>query len=243
MIMDAARTSKALGGLHIECYGEVASTQDAARALHVQPPYLVCASEQSAGKGRLGRPWRSDSGGLYFTLVLQRQKQDWAVPLVSAYALWKELSSKVSSLDLKWPNDLYVEEKKLAGVMVEGCDDRLAIGVGLNVNQLSFEGDLAPSAVSLRMLAEAEFDLEVLLISIVSGMLKVMDELAGHGFRFFQPALRRVLLASDQPVKIIRANRICEGRLVDLGPSGETLVRSSEGELFTVQAQHLLEAR
>lgn len=165
------------------------------------------------------------------------------MPLVSAYALWKGLSSKVLSLEMKWPNDLYVEEKKLAGVLVEGWDARLGIGVGLNVNQLSFEGDLASSAVSLRMLAGAEFDLEVLLISIVSGMLKAMDELAWHGFRFFQPALRRVLLASDQPVKVIRANRICEGRLLDLGPSGEALVRSSEGELFTVPAQHLLEAR
>ena len=242
MSMDAARTSKALGGLHVECYGEVTSTQDAARAMRVQPPYLVCASEQSAGKGRLGRRWRSDEGGLYFTLVLQRPEQDWAVPLVSAYALWKGLSSKVLSLEMKWPNDLYAEEKKLAGVMVEGWDDRLAIGVGVNVNQLSFEGDLASSAVSLRMLAGAEFDLEVLLISIVSGMLKAMDELSNHGFRFFQPALRRVLLEADQPVKVLRANRICEGRLVDLGPSGEALVQSAEGELFTVPAQHLLEA-
>jgi len=242
MSMDAARTSKALGGLHVECYGEVTSTQDVARAMRVQPPYLVCASEQSAGKGRLGRRWRSDKGGLYFTLVLQRQKQDWAVPLLSAYALWTQLSSKVSSLEMKWPNDLYAEEKKLAGVMVEGWDARLAIGVGLNVNQLSFEGDLASSAVSLRMLAGAEFDLEVLLISIVSGMLKVMDEFAEHGFRFFQSSIRRVLLEADQPVKVLRANRICEGSLLDLGPSGEALIQSSEGELFTVPAQHLLEA-
>jgi BirA family biotin operon repressor/biotin-[acetyl-CoA-carboxylase] ligase len=242
MIMDAARISKALGLAHVEFCEEVTSTQDVARTLHVQPPYLVVAGRQSAGKGRLGRRWRSDRGGGYFTLVIQRQKQDWAVPLVSAYALWKELSSKVLSLEMRWPNDLYVEGKKLAGVLVEGWGDRLGIGVGLNVNQLSFEGDLASSAVSLRMLAGHEFDLEVLLISIVSGMLKAMDGLGKHGFRFFQPALRRVLLEADQPVKVLRANRICEGRLVDLGPSGEALVQSAEGELFTVPAQHLLEA-
>lgn len=243
MIMDAARTSKALGGLHVECYGEVASTQDAARALRVQPPYLVCASEQSAGKGRLGRRWQSDRGGLYFSMVVQRQKEDWAVPLVSAYALWKGLCSKVLSLKLKWPNDLYADGEKLAGIMVEGWDDRLAIGVGVNVNQQGFEGRLASSAVSLRMLAGAEFDLEALLIDTVSLILKAMDELAEHGFRFFQPSIRRVLLEADQPVKVIRDNRTYTGRLLDLGPSGEALVQSSEGELFTVPAQHLLEAR
>lgn len=242
MIMDAARISKALGIAHVEFRKEVTSTQDAARASQASPPYLVCALEQSAGKGRLGRRWRSDRGGGYFTLVVQRPKEDWAVPLVSAYALWKELCSKVLSLEMKWPNDLYVEGKKLAGVLVEGWGDRLGIGVGLNVNQLSFEGDLSSSAVSLRMLAGHEFDIEVLLISIVSGMLKAMDGLAEHGFRFFQPALRRVLLEADQPVKVLRANRICEGHLVDLGPSGEALVQSAEGELFTVPAQHLLEA-
>lgn len=242
MIMDAARISKALGIAHVEFRKEVTSTQDAARASQASPPYLVCALEQSAGKGRLGRRWRSDRGGGYFTLVVQRPKEDWAVPLVSAYALWKELCSKVLSLEMRWPNDLYVEGKKLAGVLVEGWGDRLGIGVGLNVNQLSFEGDLSSSAVSLRMLAGHEFDIEVLLISIVSGMLKAMDGLAEHGFRFFQPALRRVLLEADQPVKVLRANRICEGHLVDLGPSGEALVQSAEGELFTVPAQHLLEA-
>ncbi|MEA3311580.1 MAG: biotin--[acetyl-CoA-carboxylase] ligase [candidate division WOR-3 bacterium] len=240
--MDAARISKALGIAHVEFRKEVTSTQDAARASQASPPYLVCALEQSAGKGRLGRRWRSDRGGGYFTLVVQRPKEDWAVPLVSAYALWKELCSKVLSLEMRWPNDLYVEGKKLAGVLVEGWGDRLGIGVGLNVNQLSFEGDLSSSAVSLRMLAGHEFDIEVLLISIVSGMLKAMDGLAEHGFRFFQPALRRVLLEADQPVKVLRANRICEGHLVDLGPSGEALVQSAEGELFTVPAQHLLEA-
>lgn len=240
--MDAARTSKALGGLHVECYGEVTSTQNVARALRVQPPYLVCASEQSAGKGRLGRRWRSDRGGLYFSLVIRRQKEDWAVPLVSAYALWAELSSKVSSLELKWPNDLYAEEKKLAGVMVEGWDARLGIGVGLNVNQPGFEGDLASSAISLRMLAGAEFELEGLLIALVCVILRMMGELTKQGFAHFQPSLRRVLLASDQSVKVLRANRVCEGRLIDLGPSGEALVQTSQGELFTVPAQHLLEA-
>jgi len=243
MIMDAARISKALGLSHVEFRKEVTSTQDAARASQASPPYLVCALEQSAGKGRLGRRWQSDRGGLYFSMVVQRPEEDWAVPLVSAYALWKGLSSKVLSLKLKWPNDLYAEDKKLAGIMVEGWDDRLAIGVGVNVNQQGFEGSLASSAVSLRMLAGAEFDLEALLIDTVSLILKAMDELAEHGFQFFQPALRRVLLEADQPVKVIRDNRTYTGRLLDLGPSGEALVQGSEGELFTVPAQHLLEAR
>ena len=243
MIMDAARISKTLGLSHVEFREEVTSTQDAARASQASPPYLVCALEQSAGKGRLGRRWQSDRGGLYFTLVVQRPKEDWAVPLVSAYALWKEVSSKVLSLQLKWPNDLYAEDKKLAGIVVEGWDARLGIGVGLNVNQQGFEGSLASSAVSLRMLAGAEFDLEALLIDTVSLILKAMDELAEHGFRFFQPALRRLILEADQPVKVIRDNRTYTGRLIDLGPSGDALVQSSEGELFTVPAQHLLEAR
>lgn len=241
--MDAARIKKALGLSCIEVYGKVASTQDAAHALQALPPYLVCALEQTAGKGRLGRAWQSDKGGLYFTLVVKRVQDDWALPLICAYALWKELSLKVLTLSLKWPNDLYVEGRKLAGVMVEGWGEKLGIGVGLNVDQKDFTGSLDSEAVSLRMLTGTEFDPEPLLVGMVTPMLKMIDELAEHGFKHFQPSLRRVLLAADQPVKVIQANRRYRGRLIDLAPSGDALVQTSEGGFITVPAQYLLEAR
>jgi BirA family biotin operon repressor/biotin-[acetyl-CoA-carboxylase] ligase len=241
--MDAARIKKALGGSSVEVHEKVTSTQDVARALEALPPYLVCALEQTRGKGRLGRSWQSEKGGLYFTLVVKRVQDDWALPLICAYALWKELSLKVSPLDLKWPNDLYVGARKLAGVMVEGWGERLGIGVGLNVNQRGFTEALAREAVSLRMLTGAEFNPEPILVGMVLRMLKMVDELAGHGFKHFHPSLRRILLMGDQPVKVIQANRKYRGRLIDLAPSGDALVQTSDGGFITVPAQYLLEAR
>jgi BirA family biotin operon repressor/biotin-[acetyl-CoA-carboxylase] ligase len=232
--MNSDKISRVLRLSHVGIHEEVTSTQDVARALEALPPYLVCALEQTRGKGRLGRTWQSDKGGLYFTLVVRRVRDDWALPLICAYALWQELSLKVSTLSLKWPNDLYVESRKLAGVMVEGWGERLGIGVGLNVNQRDFTGALASTATSLRMLTGAESDPEPLLIGMVLRMLKMIDELTAHGFKHFQPSLRRILLMGDQPVKVVQADRRYRGRLVDLAPSGDALVQTSDGGFITV---------
>jgi BirA family transcriptional regulator, biotin operon repressor / biotin---[acetyl-CoA-carboxylase] ligase len=121
---------------------------------------VFVAREQTAGRGRQGAPWHSPAGeNLTFSVVLRFPKAGKPVhsyPLVVGLALYDALSARVpvgSSLGIKWPNDLYLNRKKLAGILVEGRNDggehALAVGIGLNVDTVDF-GSESTRRVSLR---------------------------------------------------------------------------------------------
>ncbi|OHE59005.1 MAG: biotin--[acetyl-CoA-carboxylase] ligase [Treponema sp. GWB1_62_6] len=161
---------------------ETSSTMDRARELAEQrgsgPGIVVVAERQSAGRGRAGRHWESADGGLFFSLLLpggmpiQRYAlTGMAVQLAVASALSALLGSRVS---VRWPNDVYVGGRKIAGVLTElrGEADRvawIAAGVGVNVNNAV----PADHAVSCRELAGRP-------LSRRSVLLSILDELEGR---------------------------------------------------------------
>ena len=125
---------------------ETSSTMDRAREMADRgggAGLVLVAERQSAGRGRAGRAWESVDGGLFFTLLLpggqpiQRYaRTGMAVQLAVAAALERLLGESVS---LRWPNDVYLDGRKLAGVLTElrGETDRvswIAVGVGININ-------------------------------------------------------------------------------------------------------------
>lgn len=120
---------------------------------------LVClADDQTGGKGQFGRKWISEPGAnLTFTLVI-RPRTNSAIQLHSMVAMLA-LKQAVEQLCgqkccIKWPNDLQIEGKKVAGLLTE-CRyngrvlDRMLLGMGVNVNQERFDDDLTPAATSL----------------------------------------------------------------------------------------------
>lgn len=94
----------------------------------------VVAERQTSGRGRLGRRWESPSGNLCATTVVSLRPGDppaTTLAFVAGFALWG--SSHVSCAELKWPNDLMVGGRKLAGILLERRSDFVVIGFGLNV--------------------------------------------------------------------------------------------------------------
>ena len=109
----------------------------------------VSARLQTAGRGRRGRSWESQEGNLYLSLLLKDEKclrHVDAISTVSAYLILKVLEGYgIKDLGIKWPNDIYVKDEKICGILLESVStDRLEcliIGIGLNVNQKEFSGD------------------------------------------------------------------------------------------------------
>ncbi|HNQ35013.1 MAG TPA: biotin--[acetyl-CoA-carboxylase] ligase [bacterium] len=129
------------GGVGWRLYGRLDSTQDEAwRWLETDPPpsgSLVLAFRQTAGRGRLGRDWQSPPGGLWFSILLYPVPSVQAGGLLLAAAY--QLADSVFRLTgrrpaVKLPNDLYLESRKLAGLLLERRGDRVVLGIGLNVN-------------------------------------------------------------------------------------------------------------
>lgn len=165
----AADIATALGVAHVELYAEVNSTMDVAhRAAEAQAVAgtVLLADRQSAGRGRGGKTWVSESGrGLWFTLlerpstpsgldVLALRLGLAAAPVLEAFA--------DAPVRLKWPNDLYVGDRKLAGILVEtrwreARVEWVAIGMGVNVStppEVATAAGLRPNTDRVDVLAE-----------------------------------------------------------------------------------------
>ena len=118
---------------------------------------LVTADEQSAGRGRQGRAWTAPPGSaLLMSLVLR--ELDPLLPLAAAVAVCEALPGDADAR-IKWPNDVWLERRKLAGILVEGRvqESWAVLGIGLNVSTEAFPSELAEIATSLRL---SGFDLE-----------------------------------------------------------------------------------
>src|SRR5690349_22611932 len=138
-------------------YDEVGSTLDVAHELAAagaEAGTLIVANAQTAGRGRMGRTWRSEQGaGLWLTLI-ERPADATALEVLSlrvGLALAPALDAFTdAAVQLKWPNDLYLRGRKLAGILIEarwreGHPEWVAIGVGINLRPPAAE----PRAVGL----------------------------------------------------------------------------------------------
>jgi len=164
---DAPTLAALLGLPRVLIFDEVASTLDVTHALGErgeQAGTLVLADAQTAGRGRMGRSWRSDPGaGIWLTLLERPATAEslgvLALRLALAVAPALERFAGAAT-QLKWPNDVYVGGRKLAGVLVEARWrgprlDWVAIGVGINVRPpAGFDAaGLAPTAQRVEVLA------------------------------------------------------------------------------------------
>ena len=146
--------SKKRGNIHV--FSELPSTQDKAWELvsnGAPSGSLIITGIQTAGRGRQGRIWHSPAGSLCFSLVLFpiSSRQSNGITLSAARALQLVLKSSLGlEIRLKLPNDLYFQEKKLAGIILEVKKDKAVLGVGLNVNCRTGSWPVGVCAVSLR---------------------------------------------------------------------------------------------
>ncbi len=182
---------------------------------------VVVADEQTAGRGRLGRAWHSEPGtGLYFSYALKPPGEGAGLPIVTlALGLAvQEALQRVTGVacDLRWPNDVLLNEKKCAGILVEMHGEKLVAGVGVNVNQTKFPEALAGIATSLWIETGREHSREELLEQI----LEAIDAYCA-------------LLAEEGPDAILRlysrSSSYVSGRRVTVEGAGATFEGVTEG--------------
>ncbi len=122
---------------------------------------LVTASEQSAGRGRQGRSWTAPAGSavLMSLVVRELEAHDALLPLAAAVAVCEAVEELAPvRCEIKWPNDVWIEGRKLAGILVEGRpqDGWAVLGIGLNVSTPEFPPELADRATSLALAAPGQ---------------------------------------------------------------------------------------
>ncbi|HVY48692.1 MAG TPA: biotin--[acetyl-CoA-carboxylase] ligase [Minicystis sp.] len=222
--------------------GETGSTNDDAKAAAAAggPAGMVfLADAQSRGRGRGGHAWHSPAGQNVYLSLLARPKLDAPRVACASLAVGVAVARAAAALGvaaarIKWPNDVLVADKKLAGVLVEGQlrgarVESLVVGVGLNVLATSFPGDLAARATSLAMLGGATNR------AAVAARLVVEIEAALAAFERGGLAPFAAELADRDALlgRRVRAAGI-EGEARGIDAAGRLLVRAEGGALREV---------
>lgn len=197
---------------------------------------VVVAEEQTAGIGRHGRSWHSEAGGgLYLSIILRLPLPPDALPVLTM-ALGLAVQRAVEDAcgvfcDLRWPNDLMLNEKKLAGIMVQSADGgALIAGIGINVNQTAFPDELRSIATSLRIETGWEHTKEALLDLVVSESLKYSARLVSRGKReILQEFETRSSYAKGKVVCVDTGGRTFSGTTAGLDQNGFLCVRTATG--------------
>jgi len=180
---------------------------------------VIIADEQTAGQGRHGHSWHSERGsGIYVSIVLSPAPLlTLALGLAAAEAI---TTATGIACDLRWPNDVLVDGRKVAGILTQLADSVAVGGIGINVNHTAFPAELAGQATSLRMHAGSEFSRFEILAALIPAVESFAEMDRETILRLFQQASsytagRRVVVEQPEGMVVgVTAGLTNEGYLV-----------------------------
>jgi len=224
---------------------QTASTNDEAAKLGREGApqgTVVGAERQSRGRGRRGSPWHLGPGdGLAFSLLL---RPDFARPLWPRLALAAGLAvcHVVERAGLagtiKWPNDVLVGGRKVAGILVEAAADFVVVGIGINVNGLWFPEAIEETATSMQMQSGRRWDREWVLAETLRGVLLGASD-CGAEFPSVINAVRSRCALTGNSIRYTAGGQTHFGHALGLGDAGELLVRENGLLVRCVQADEV----
>ena len=236
----AGRATGAARQVAIEIVDQTGSTNAdlLARASSLTGPVLLLARSQTAGRGRAGRPWQSAPGAsLTFSLAWKFERtlpQLVGLPLAVGVAIADALHGCGVDARLKWPNDVLLDERKLAGILIETAAARdgiwAIIGIGIN---LAVPQDLAERigspAAGLPPLAAAPDDL---LAALLNTLAQALAEFAIAGLAPFTPRWNALHAWTGQQVAVLDHGQARQqGAAIGIDDSGRLLIDSAEGRV------------
>lgn len=204
-------------------------------------PLLVCACEQQTqGKGRSGKHWHSRMAedltvSLRWEPPKQRSKETPTLSLVTAIILarWVESLTPTQECQIKWPNDVLVNHRKLAGILLEQINTRqVIIGIGLNVAPIDDKqlSHIQQPAIALRALNNALPNRTALLSSLIGAMNHGLYEFHEHGFEPFHQCWKKRDTLLDQCVVHTLGDRQKTGVARGISKSGELILERNGTE-------------
>lgn len=202
---------------------------------------VVQANHQEKGKGRLGRSWQDQGNSLLFSILLKEKIEPERVSLLSLLAG----ASVVLILEhygltplVKWPNDTLVSEKKISGILTEavseGEDIFYIVGIGINLNQKEFEGELSQKATSLFLLTKKEYDKEEVLTVLLSYFTSLYQDYIQGGKKFLTVVKSHSFL-DQKEVSLDYYGEHIHGTVIDITDKG-TLLLDVSGKQIEVSS-------
>ncbi|MFZ4550068.1 MAG: biotin--[acetyl-CoA-carboxylase] ligase [Bacteroidales bacterium] len=203
--------------------------------------YVVITNHQTDGKGLEANSWESEAGkNLTFSIILYPDfaaEQQFILNKAISLGIYEFLQKEIHDVkvSVKWPNDIYLDNKKVCGILVQNSlignrFDYTIVGIGLNVNQTHFLSD-APNPVSMKMINEKEYNLEELLNKLLDRIL----------LRYYQVKTAPKKIEKDYQKALFRVMEWCEyevkksrvyGRITGTNEYGQLLLETESGPVL-----------
>ncbi|WP_459480511.1 biotin--[acetyl-CoA-carboxylase] ligase [Clostridium saccharoperbutylacetonicum] len=230
-------------GKNIVYFNEIDSTNIKAKELaqqNIETGSLIVAEKQTLGSGRFNRKWVSPNGGLWFTLVLRPNISPMEAPKITqiaAASVYKTLKDLNIDVNIKWPNDIHLKDKKLCGILAEmKCDmdsvHYLVLGIGMNINisRDDFKDDTKSIATSLKI----EFNRQFSRTEILSSFLNHFEKLYLRFVNYLDLSETISICRNNSNIfgkqaKLITYNKEEIVTCVSLSDAGDLIVKDSQG--------------
>lgn len=220
--------------------------------------FTIRTDFQTAGRGQAGNSWESEKGkNLLFSTLLRypevKAANQWRLSMLVAVAvreaitsILSPLASRLSPITIKWPNDIYYNDQKLVGILIENTLSGRHIaytiaGVGINVNQTQWLSN-APNPVSMKQITGEEYDVENLLNAFLEAIQRwetasteqLREKYIKHLYRRtgWHPYLEREVSVAPTSIQLSAqaADGVFLAQWVDITPQGEWVLRLKSGE-------------
>jgi BirA family biotin operon repressor/biotin-[acetyl-CoA-carboxylase] ligase len=215
---------------------------------------VVVAEEQTGGRGRLGRTWYSEkSSGIYVSVILRPPFSPTAAPiltLMAGVAAQHALTTTTGlGVDIRWPNDLLVKGKKVAGILTEmsaelGRLHAIVLGIGINVNHSEMPAELKPTATSLRIESQRTWSRVPILVALLKELESYYHLLLEKGGTAIAERWAAASsYANGKRIRIVTAEAESLATTVGLDPSGALRVRYDDRHEEALVAGEIAEVK
>ena len=207
----------------------------------------IAAHAQTAGRGQRGNHWESEPGkNLTFSLLIRPTQlvasRQFELSQIVAIAVTNVLRRHLNTKNvyIKWPNDIYYDDKKICGILIENTltgsrVDYSIVGIGINVNQLKFVSD-APNPVSMALITGKQYDLDMLLEEFIHEIIDDFDAYQANPQGTVLAAHYRFMMWRGEgfwPYHDNITGRDFEARIAAIAPSGHITLATTGGAFHT----------
>lgn len=239
-------------------YAPVIGSTNATLAHLAQSPALphgtvLAAGTQTGGRGRRGRSWFSPDTGLWFSVLIRRQiplSRAAEITLLASVAVRRAILRQTDApVQIKWPNDLLMDERKVCGILAELRADGeevqhvvLGIGINANVPHEAFPDELANIATSILAASGRPVHRTQLGADVLRELEPMVEALAmgGAGFAAVIDEWRSACHTLGRDIRVQTPGGLVEGFAIDISPDGRLLVRTHTGERLSIPSGEVL---
>lgn len=201
-------------------------------AKSLSPYHVVIADKQTQGKGRNGRTWISDNGNLFMSVVLPIPQE------LSCYSLLAGLSVAQAlpflSTHIKWPNDILIDGKKVAGILLELTEDTLIIGIGVNILSKPKEKVLYPvTSLSEWGLTMPAFDFAKKILQNIKNNIQLLEK---RGFSYLRQEWLDYASGVGDMITVNLPTQRIDGVFIGIDEAGALILKEQDGQTQTITA-------